>query len=437
MIENTIQTGLPAFGSQPLNKDSTLLKDLKEVDYRLDFPLLLQKDEEERTIAYLDNAATTQKPSQVIDAVCDYYKTYNSNPHRGTYTISVRVTEMFEQIRSKVANFIGSEKSEEIIFTSGTTDSINLVALSYGEQVIEQGDEILISVLEHHSNLLPWQRLAQRKKAKLNYLLPDNNGHLSLDEVQKKLSPRTKIVAITHVSNVLGVVNPIRDITDLAHKQGAVVVLDAAQSIPHMSVNVKELNVDFMAFSGHKMLAPAGIGVLCGKKEYLRFMEPLYIGGGIVEEVTRDTVRYMDAPWKFEAGTQNAEGVIGLGAAIDYLEAVGLPTIEKIEGRLMEYALEKLSALPGIILYGSKNATDRTGILSFNVTDVHPHDTATILASHGVAVRAGHHCAQPLMAHMGVNATCRMSLYFYNTQEDIDRLVDALKTVKGVLGLES
>ncbi len=418
-------------------ENNALLKDLKYIDYMKDFPLLLQKDEDGRTLAYLDNAATTQKPNQVIDAVCDYYKTYNSNPHRGTYSISVRVTEMFEQVRRKVANFIGSEETEEIVFTSGTTDSINLVALSYGEQILEQGDEILISVLEHHSNLLPWQRLAKRKKAKLNYLIPDSNGFLSLEEVKNKLSPRTKIVAITQVSNVLGVVNPISEITDLAHKQGAVVVLDAAQSIPHMSVNVRDLNVDFMAFSGHKMLAPAGIGVLYGKKEYLRLMEPLRIGGGIVEEVTKDTVRYLDAPWKFEAGTQNAEGVIGLGAAIDYLETIGMPTIENKERSLIAYAFDKLSSLPEIELYGGKNVTDRTGILSFNVTEVHPHDTATILASHGVAVRAGHHCAQPLMAHMGVNATCRMSLYFYNTEEDIDRLVNALKIVKGVLGLES
>lgn len=426
MIENTIQP-----------KSSALSKSIITADYKQDFPLLLQKDEEALTIAYLDNAATTQKPNQVISAVSAYYQTYNSNPHRGTYGISVKVTEAFEQVRAKVAAFIGSEESEEIVFTSGTTDSINLVALSYGEQILEPGDEILISLLEHHSNLLPWQRLAQRKKAKLNYLIPDHNGCISLEEVAQKLTPQTKIVAITQVSNVLGLVNPIREITDLAHQQGAVVLLDAAQSIPHMPVNVKELNVDFMAFSGHKMLAPAGIGVLYGKKEYLRAMEPLRIGGGIVEEVTQHSVRYLDSPWKFEAGTQNAEGVIGLGAAIDYLETIGMPTIEKIEHRLMTYAFEKLSALPEIELYGKKSAKGRTGILSFNVIGVHPHDTATILASHGVAVRAGHHCAQPLMAHMGVNATCRMSLYFYNTEEDIDRLVKALKTVKGVLGLES
>ncbi len=412
------------------------LSNFEKVDYKQDFPLLLHKNSGELAIAYLDNAATTQKPGQVISAISEYYQTYNSNPHRGAYDISIRVTEMYEQVRGKVAALIGSDESEEIVFTSGTTDSINLAAQGYGEQILEAGDEILISVLEHHSNLLPWQRLAQRKKAKLNYLIPDKNGCIPLKEVQSKLTPRTKIVAITHVSNVLGAVNPIREIAEMAHRQGAVVLLDAAQSIPHMQVNVRDLNVDFMAFSGHKMLAPAGIGVLYGKKEYLRSMEPLRIGGGIVEEVTQQTVTYMDAPWRFEAGTQNAEGVIGLGAAIDYLNTVGMPTIEKIENQLMEYAFKRLSSLPEIEIYSNNGTTHRTGILSFNVRSVHPHDTATILASHGVAIRAGHHCAQPLMAHMGVNATCRMSLYFYNTEEDIDRLVNALKTVKGVLGLE-
>ncbi len=412
------------------------LKGLIKFDYKEDFPLLLHQNEEGLSIAYLDNAATTQKPSQVISAISEYYQTYNSNPHRGAYDISIRVTEKYEQVRGKVATFIGAEDPEEIVFTSGTTDSINLVALGYGEQVLEAEDEILISVLEHHSNLLPWQRLAKRKKAKLNYLIPDQSGCIPLEEVERKLTPRTKIVAITHVSNVLGHVNPIREIADMAHKQGAVVLLDAAQSIPHMKLNVSDLKVDFMAFSGHKMLAPAGIGVLYGRKELLRIMEPLRIGGGIVEEVTQETVSYMDAPWKFEAGTQNAEGVIGLGAAIDYLNSVGMTTIEAIEQELMGYAFIRLSSLPEIELYFKEGSAHRTGILSFNVRGVHPHDTATILASHNVAIRAGHHCAQPLMAHMGVNATCRMSLYFYNTKEDIDRLVDALKTVKGVLGLE-
>ena len=404
--------------------------------YQKDFPLLLARDEQGRTLAYLDNAATTQKPNQVIDAVIEYYKTYNSNPHRGSYDISVRVTEEFEEVREKVASFIGADSSEEIVFTSGTTDSLNLLALSYGEQVIEAGDEILISVMEHHSNLLPWQRLAKRKHATLKYLIPDEYGILSMDEVKNKLSSKTKILALAHVSNVLGYVNPIKEITELAHKHDAIVVLDGAQSTPHMRVNVKELGVDFLAFSGHKMMAPAGIGVLYGKKKLLETMEPLRIGGGIVEDVSMDSVRYLEAPWKFEAGTQNAEGVIGLGAAIDYLNTVGMENIQKLEHELVTYAYEKLHALPDLDIYGTKDVNQRTGIISFNIKNVHPHDTATILASHGVAVRAGHHCAQPLMAHLGVNATCRMSLYFYNTREDIDRLFEGLKTVKGVLGLE-
>ena len=408
-----------------------------KTDYRQDFPLLLERDNEGRTLVYLDNAATTQKPRQVIDAVRRYYETYNANPHRGAYDISVKVTEEFEAVRSKAARFLGAASAEEIVFTSGATDAINLVAMSYGEAVVGPGDEILISVLEHHSNLLPWQRLARRTGAKLRYLLPGEDGAISLEEVEKKLTDNTRIVAVTHVSNVLGSVNPIREIAALAHGRGAVVLLDAAQSAPHLPVDVRALDVDFLAFSGHKLLAPAGIGVLYGKKELLRSMEPLRLGGGIVEEVTQDSVRFMDAPWKFEAGTQNAEGVIGLGAAIDYLEAVGMLAIQEIEGRLTSYALKKLSAIPGVELYGAAGGGDRAGILSFNVEGVHPHDTATILASHGVAVRAGHHCAQPLMAHLGVNATCRMSLYFYNTEEDIDRLAQALGTVREVLGLES
>lgn len=406
-------------------------------DYKKDFPLLNKKDEEGKTLAYLDNAATTQKPRQVIDAVCNYYKTYNSNPHRGVYDINVRLTQEYEQVRNKVARFIGALQSDEIVFTSGTTDSINLIALSFGEQLIKAGDEILISVMEHHSNLLPWQRLAKRKNAVLKYLIPDKYGILSMDEVKNKLTSKTKLLAITHVSNVLGVENPVKEITELAHRQGAVVVLDGAQSIPHMPVDVRELGIDFMAFSGHKMLAPAGIGILYGRKELLDLMEPLRIGGGIVEDVTLNSVRYLNAPWKFEAGTQNAEGVIGLGAAIDYLNNIGMTRIKEIENQLIEYAYDKLFSLPDIEIYGTPDVHKRTGIISFNVKGVHPHDTATILASHGVAVRAGHHCAQPLMAHLGVNATCRMSLYFYNTFEDIDRLVEGIKSVKGVLGLES
>lgn len=406
-------------------------------NYRRDFPLLLQEPENGLGLAYLDNAATTQKPQQVIDAVCSYYRTYNANTHRGAYSISVRATTEFEQVREKTAAFIGAARTDEIIFTSGTTDALNQVALSYGWNHVTAGDEILISAAEHHSNLLPWQRLARLKGAVLNYLYPGRDGRISVAEAAQKLTGRTRIVAITHISNVLGSINPIKEIAALAHKKGAVVVLDAAQSVPHIPVNVRDLDVDFMAFSGHKMLAPAGIGVLYGKTALLEELAPARLGGGMVESVTEQDVRFLDAPLRFEAGTQNAEGVIGLGAAIDYLNRIGFPAVSQIENHLTEYALEKLSQLPEIELYGAAGGASRTGILSFNVKDVHPHDTATILASHGVAVRAGHHCAQPLMNYLGVKSTCRMSLYFYNTEEDIDRLFRALSTVREVLGYGS
>lgn len=404
------------------------------VDYKQDFPMLLQRNAQGQTLAYLDNAATTQKPWQVISAVCDYYKRFNANPHRGVYSAAAAVTEAIEKVREKTAGFIGAADAGEIVFTSGTTDAINLVAQSYGERAVNRGDEILISLLEHHSNLLPWQHLARKKGAVLRYLVPDQTGHISLAEVAEKLTDRTKIFAVTQVSNVLGVVNPIKEMAAMAHAKGAAVLVDAAQSVPHLPINVQALDVDFLAFSGHKMLAPAGVGVLYGKHSLLKDMAPVRLGGGIVEEVTQQAVTFMDAPTRFEAGTQNPEGILGLGTAIDYLEALGYGEIQRIENRLTAYARNALEALPGIVLYGPKTGEAQTGILSFNVSQVHPHDTATILASHEVAVRAGHHCAQPLMQHLGASSTCRMSLYFYNTQEDVDRLVQALKTVRGLLG---
>jgi len=407
---------------------------MMNTDYKKDFPLLLHTDATGVTVAYLDNAATTQKPRQVIDAVRTYYERYNANPNRGAYAIAMQVTEACEEVRSKVARFIGAPDPEHIVFTFGATDGINQVAQSYGEQIVGPGDEILISVAEHHSNLLPWQRLAAHKGAALVYLTVDRLGRIRLEELEAKLTNRTKIVAITHVSNVLGGINPIREIAAKAHAVGATLLLDATQSVPHIPVDVQDLDVDFMVFTAHKMLGPAGIGVLYGKKDLLRQMEPARVGGGIVEEVREQSVRFLDAPMRFEAGTQNSEGIIGLGAAIDYLEAVGMERVHEIEHRLMEYALKTLAAVPHIVLYSTGDAANRTGIISFNIAGVHPHDTATILASHAVAVRAGHHCAQPLMAHLGVNATCRMSLYLYNTEEDIRRLADGLSTVREVLG---
>lgn len=403
-------------------------------DYKKDFPELTQMEADGRPLAYLDNAATTQKPFAVIEAVDAYYRTFNANTHRGVYSVSSKATQVFEEVREKVARFIGAGSADEIVFTSGTTDSLNLVALSYGMSHVEAGDEILISVMEHHSNLLPWQRIAKLTGATLRYLYPDSDGQLVISEVKEKLNAHTKIVALTQISNVLGSLSPIGEIAALVHAAGAVLVMDGAQSVPHIPVDVRDLDVDFMAFSGHKMLAPAGIGVLYGKKDLLDAMEPLRLGGGIVARVREQSVSFLDAPAKFEAGTQNVEGVIGLGAAIDYIEGIGFDAIEAVENHLTDYALKKMRSIPNVEIYGAKTGKGRTGILAFNVRDIHPHDTASILAADDVAVRAGHHCAQPLMDFLGVNATCRMSLYFYNTEEDIDRLCASLATVRGVLG---
>ena len=401
--------------------------------YKKDFPLLTAIEKNGLPIAYLDNAATTQKPGSVIEAVSEYYRSYNANTHRGAYSISEKATEKFEEVRESTAKFINAEKRGEIVFTSGTTDAINTVAETYGESHIKSGDEILISIAEHHSNLLPWQRLAKRKGAELKYLYPDESGRITAGEFSGKISKRTKIAAVAQVSNVLGVENPIKELAAIAHENGAVFLADAAQSVPHMKVDVKGLDVDFLAFSGHKMLAPAGVGVLYGKSQLLDAMQPFRVGGGAVDYVEKYDVEYMESPWKFEAGTQNAEAVIGLGEAIRYIEKVGFDEISAIEKKLMAYTLKGIAEIPNVEIYGSKES-DRGGILSFNVKDVHPHDTATILAACGVAVRAGHHCAQPLMEYLGLSSTCRMSLYFYNTTEDADRFISALKTVRGVLG---
>ncbi|MGI6432464.1 MAG: aminotransferase class V-fold PLP-dependent enzyme [Sphaerochaetaceae bacterium] len=408
---------------------------MEKTDFRQDFPLLQKIGVGGLPIAYFDNAATSQKPHQVINAVTTYYESFTANTHRGSYALSALATKAYEATRTLVAHFIGALDPKEIVFTFGTTDSINQVAQGYAEQVVQEGDEILISVAEHHSNLLPWQRLATRTKSKLRYLLVDQMGTVTPQELASKLTSRTKIVAITHISNVLGGINPIKHLTAMAHKVGAVVLVDAAQSASHIPLNVVDLDVDFMAFSAHKMYGPTGVGVLYAKKEFLEQMEPTRVGGGIVEEVTQQHVRFLDAPLKFEAGTQNIEGVIGLGAAIDYVSQVGLKTIYAKEQHLTDYVWQQLSGVPHIHLYGSAQAESRSGILSFTIEDVHPHDVATILDAQGVAIRAGHHCAQPLMAYLGVNATCRASLCFYNTEEEIRRLAQALSLVREVMGL--
>lgn len=405
-------------------------------NYNNDFPLLKNSISNGKPLIYLDNAATTQKPACVINAVREYYEQYNANPHRGAYSLSEKATEIFESARDRVAEFLNAKSSDEIIFTKGTTESLNLVASSFGMDYIQKGDEILISIAEHHSNLIPWQIMAKAKGALLKYLYTDVDGILTEEEIESKITARTKLIAVTQVSNVLGIVNPIKKITSLAKKVGAVVVLDVAQSVPHMPVDVQTLDVDFAAFSGHKLYAPMGIGVLYAKKEHLSAMNPALYGGGMVNDVGEQITSFAETPSKFEGGTQNVEGTFGLHKAIDYLAGIGYEKIFRMETELTQYAYKRMLEIPYVTIYGKSGDTSRTGILSFNIKDVHPHDAATILDADGVAIRAGHHCAQPLMKHLGVNSTCRVSLCFYNTKEEIDVMAESMKKVRGVLGLE-
>lgn len=403
--------------------------------YLDDFPVLKEQMNGKRLV-YLDNAATTQKPVQVIQAVDEYYRRFNANPHRGLYALSIKATDMYEEARHTVKEFIHADKDDEVIFTRNASESLNLVAYSYGLAFLKEGDEIALPVSEHHSNLVPWQMVAQAKGAKLVYLYPDAEGRLTDEEIQKKITEKTKIVAEAHVSNVLGSVYPVQKIIARAHAVGAVVVLDCAQSIPHYPVDVTALNPDFMAFSGHKMLAPMGIGVLYGKEALLNKMPPFLRGGEMIEYVHEQTASFAPLPQKFEAGTQNVGGAVGLAEAIRYLQKVGYDTIARTEEELLDYALKGLAQIPHVTVYaGTENRKDRCGVISFNVEGVHPHDVASILDAGGVAIRAGHHCAQPLMDYLCVNATCRASMYFYNTKEDVDVFLEGLKKVRGWLGL--
>ena len=404
-------------------------------DFRRDFPLLKQTMNG-RPIVYLDNSATTQKPESVIRAIGEYYGSDNANPHRGAYALSIKATDIYENARERARRFIGADDAREIIFTRNTTESLNLVAYSYGLNHVGPGDEILLTIAEHHSNLVPWQQVAHAKGAVLKYIYLEKDGNLSPRDLETKITARTKIVAVTHVSNVLGLVNPVREIADRAHAKGAVVVVDGAQSVPHIAVDVKALGADFFAFSGHKMLAPMGIGVLYGKSALLDAMPPFLTGGDMIDDVAEQETTFAELPAKFEAGTQNVGGAAGLTAAIDYLEEVGFDRIHAREKELVAYALPRLRELPYIELYGCDTARDnKLGIITFNVKDVHPHDVSTILDAEGVAVRGGHHCAQPLMAYLGQNATCRASFYFYNTKDDVDRWIAALKKVREVMRL--
>ena len=386
-----------------------------------DIPIL-----KNRNIAYLDSGATSQKPQAVIDAISEFYKKCNANPHRGAYALSQEATEVYENTRTKIAEFINAKHREEIIFSKNATESLNLIAYSYGLENIEKDDEIVISIMEHHSNLVPWQKVAKTKQAKLNYMYINENFELSDEEIESKITDKTKIVGITHVSNVLGTINNIEKIIKYAHKKGAIVIVDASQSIPHMKIDVQALNADFLVFSGHKMLSPLGIGVLYGKKELLDNMTPFLMGGDMIEYVYEQDTTFASLPNKFEAGTQNVEGVIGLGAAIDYIESLGYDKIEQIEREIVHYAIEELRKLSFLDLYLTKNNENHSAVISFNIKGVHPHDVASILDAEGVCVRSGNHCAQPLMRFLGIDSTCRASFYIYNTKEDVDRLVEAL-----------
>ena len=391
-----------------------------------DFPTL-NKERNGKRIVYLDSAATTQKPISVINSIKNYYEQSNANPHRGAYELSVLATEAYDEAREKVKKFINAKYREEIIFTKNATESFNLLAMSYGMNFISEGDEIVISIAEHHSNLIPWQQVAKAKGAILKYMYTDENGEITEDEVRSKISEKTKIVSITHVSNALGTINPVKEIAEYAHSKGAIVIVDGAQSVPHRKVDVRDIDADFLVIAGHKLLAPMGIGVLYGKKELLEKMPPLMFGGDMVEYVYEQETTFNVLPYKFEAGTQNVEGAVGLSKAIDYLNEIGMDNIEKIEKELMTYAYEEMSKLEYVKIYGPKDIDKRGGVLSFEIDGVHPHDVASIFDTFGVCIRAGNHCAQPLMRYMGINATSRASLYFYNTKEDVDRLIEAVK----------
>lgn len=396
-------------------------------DLRKDFDIIRNDD-----IAYLDSGATTQKPKYVIDAIKHYYEYDNANPHRGAYKLSIKATEVYDEAREKVKNFINAKDAREIVFTRNATESINLIAYSYGLNNIKKGDKIVISIMEHHSNLVPWQMVAKKTGATLEYIYTDENGYLKQEDIEKKIVPGVKMVGITQVSNVLGTINPVKEIVKKAHEVGAVAIVDASQSAPHMKVDVQDLDADFLVFSGHKMLSPLGIGVLYGKKNILDKMSPFLFGGDMIEYVYEQETTFAEVPTKFEAGTQNVEGAVGLGAAIDYLNKIGMDNIEKIEKEVLSYAMEELQKLDFITIYGPKELENHAAVISFNVNKVHPHDVASVLDSENVCIRSGNHCAQPLLRYMGLDSTCRASFYIYNTKEDVDRLIKALKKTRDI-----
>ena len=394
---------------------------------REDFPILNQKVNDE-PLVYLDNAATTQKPLTVLSAINDFYQQDNANVHLGVHTLAERATADYEAAREKVRAFINAQSTKEILFTRGTTTSLNWVA-QFAGQILTPADEVIITIMEHHSNIVPWQEIAQRTGATLKFVYL-KDGALDWTDLNEKISTKTKFVSVAHVSNVLGCINPIKEIADLAHAHGAYVVVDGAQSVPHMAVDVQELDVDFFAFSGHKMMGPTGIGVLYGKKELLQRFEPIEFGGEMIDFVYESHSTWTELPWKFEAGTPNIAGAIGLGAAIDYINSIGIENIQQHERELVEYLLPKLKEIPGLTLYGPAEPRQRAGVIAFNLQGLHPHDLATALDMEGIAVRAGHHCAQPLLHDLKVAATARASFYLYNTKADCDKLIEALWVTK-------
>ena len=396
---------------------------------RQDFPILFQEVNDE-PLVYLDNAATTQKPKVVLDALKDYYEHENANVHRGVHTLAERATNSYEAAREKVRSFINASETAEVLFTRGTTTSLNWVARSFGEQFIHEGDEILISYMEHHSNVIPWQQLAKKTGASLKYIELTEEGFLDMEKAKELINSNTKIVSIAHVSNVLGVINPVEELAQMIHEQGGILVVDGAQSTPHMAIDVQQIDCDFFAFSGHKMCGPTGIGVLYGKRKWLEQMEPIEFGGEMIDFVELYDSTWKELPWKFEAGTPNIAGAIALGYAIDYLKAIGMENTHHYEEELVAYVLPKLQQIEGLTIYGPQDPAKRTGVIAFNLDGLHPHDVATALDMEGVAVRAGHHCAQPLLKCLQVAATARASFYFYNTKQDADRLVDAILATK-------
>ena len=396
---------------------------------RQDFPILDQIVNDE-PLVYLDNAATTQKPKVVTQAIIDYYNQNNANVHRGVHTLAERATTQYENARETTHRFINAKETAEVLFTRGATTSLNWVAQSFGDLKVKEGDEIVISYMEHHANIVPWQQLAKAKKATLKYIELTKDGELDLADAKEKITDKTAIVSLAHVSNVLGVVNPIKELTTYAHEKGAVMVVDGAQAVPHMKVDVQDLDCDFYVFSGHKMCGPTGIGVLYGKREWLEQMEPVEFGGEMINFVHLQDSTWSELPWKFEAGTPNMAGAIGLAAAIDYLEAIGLEEIHQYEAEIVDYVLPKLAAIEGLTIYGPTDPNKRTAVIAFNIDGVHPHDVATAMDMQGIAMRAGHHCAQPLLKYLDVSATARASFYFYNTKEEADSLVEAIYATK-------